>query len=71
MAIHISTLYHRAIHNGANWQDDGAKKDTMGLAKSMNGAALPVYLLIVNGDNPILYLYFLARKGNIATKIAL
>ena len=34
-----------AIHNEANWQDDGAKKDTMGLGKSMNGADLPVFLL--------------------------
>ena len=33
-----------AMHNGADWQDDGAKKDTMGLEKSMNGANLPVFL---------------------------
>ena len=48
----------RAIHNGAHWQDDGAKKDTMWLGKSMNGADLPVFLLEVNGANPVFYLYF-------------
>ena len=34
---HFQVLFCRrfkgAIHNGANWQDDGAKKDTMGLGK--------------------------------------
>ena len=48
----------RAIHNWVNRQDDGAKKDMMGLGKSMNGADLPVLLLEVNGANPV----FLSRK---------
>ena len=35
----------------------------MGLGKSMNGANLhvPVFLLEVNGTNPVFYLYFLSR----------
>ena len=46
-----------AIHNGANWQDDGAKiKIRWGQEKSMNGAYLPVFLIEVTGA--IFYLYF-------------
>ena len=55
----------RAIHNVANWQYDGAKKDMMGLGKSMNGADLPVLLLEVNGANPGAFICILSRKGNI------
>ena len=40
-----------------NWQDNGAKKDTMGLEKSMNGADLAVFLLEVNEAIPVIYLY--------------
>ena len=37
-------LFLGALHNGADWQDYGAKKkDTMGLQKNMNGANLPVF----------------------------
>ena len=44
----------QAIHNGANWQDDGAKKQRQcGLEKSMDGADLPVFLSEVNGANPV------------------
>ena len=52
------TQYKRSIHNGANWQDDGAIKDMMELGKSMNGANLPVFLLEVNEADPVFYLYF-------------
>ena len=31
--IVLLAFLKRAIHNGTNWQDDGAKKDTMGLGK--------------------------------------
>ena len=33
-----------AIHNGADLQDNGAKKGYDGARKSMNGANLPVFL---------------------------
>ena len=48
-----SVVLERAIHNWANWQDDGVKKDTMGLGK----ADLPVLRLEVNGAYPVFYLY--------------
>ena len=44
----------------------GLKQNTMGLGKSINVADLPVFLLEVNGANPVLHLYFKAEKGNIA-----
>ena len=37
----------------------------------MNGADLPVFLLEVNGANPLFYLYLLAEKGNIAQNVLL
>ena len=46
------------VHKRANWQDYGAKKDTMGLEKSMNWANLTKSLLEVNGTNPVFYLCF-------------
>ena len=43
-----------AIHKGANWQNDGAKTQIpYGLEKSMDGADLPVFLLEINGANPV------------------
>ena len=51
-----------AMHNGANWQDDGAKMDTMGLGKSLNGANLHVFLLEINGANIILYFTFVFKQ---------
>ena len=32
----------------------------------MNGAILPVFLIEVNEANPVFYLYFKQKKGNIA-----
>ena len=49
--------YSWAIHNGANWQDDGAKTRYDGARKSMSGDDLPVFLLEVNGAYPVFYLY--------------
>ena len=43
-----------AIHKGANWQDDGAKKQiTYCLEKSIDGADLPAFLLEGNGAYPV------------------
>ena len=59
--MYLYLLPRWAIHNGANWQDDGAIKETMGIGKNMNGANLLVFLLEVNGANSV----FLSKKGNI------
>ena len=46
-------LLGRALHNGADWQDYGAKKKIrLGYKKNMNGANLPVFFSQVSGANP-------------------
>ena len=55
MICGLIILYSWAIHNGANWKDDGAKKCYHEAAKKkINGDNLPVFSSEVNGANPVL-----------------
>ena len=56
-------LRMRARHNGADWQDYGAKKRYDGATKNMNGDNLPVCFYRSMGLILQVSLYFLADKN--------
>ena len=57
-----------ALHNGADWQDYGAKKKIRwGYKKNMNGANLPVFFHRSMGLILQVSLYFLADKKILST----
>ena len=59
----VATRPTRALHNGADWQDYGAKKNYDGATKSMNGANVPVFFHRSMGLILQVSLYFLADKN--------